>query len=437
METHSARIGSLLVKEGFITPDDVKRALEIQRQDAEVAKMPLSAILLKKGLLSEDGIYKLMRHSEIQKYIGSLLLKNKVADTHQLEDCFREKTNEETIGDVLLRKGILASESIDCILENDFDELNLAKLALRLGMITEPDLEAALKSKRYRRALGEILCDLNLITLSELNLVFQKYNKRLKLGEILLQQEIIDKASLEKALQEQNTIGETLGKILVRKALITIDQLYFALSVQYNIPFHNLDGFVFYGKQIIILRNIIAKKYAEQYLAIPLFLNGKNLTVAISNPSRIWVVDSLKSLYPQFFISCVLITEEKFEQLFVFLYGELLDVDKSTELTEEGQKSSNIKLAISDCETDSQLVDQLYESYARFKKQLNEVSQPSESQLFRQFILHSYKEISEKFGCTTVSFSIELRNKQIEILAAPLVEYHEAVESRLSVVRCI
>ena len=426
----ASKVGSLLVKEGFVTEEDIARALEIQKKNSEEIKMPFGMLLVHKGFLSMQDLDRLMAHPESQQDIETLLLENGLVDKQVLFDILGKKGDDEQIGDVLVREGYINDDELKTILNKELDEIKLGKLALKLKMITERELEDALKFKRYNRAIGEILCDLKLITLSELNLVFQRYSKRLKLGEILLQQEIIDKETLERALQAQNHKGETLGKILVRKSLITVDQLYFALSVQYNIPFHDLDGFVFYGKQKIALRDIVGQKYAEENLLLPLFLNGNNLTVAVSNPSRVWVAEELRSKYSHFRIACVLISDEKFEQLFAILYGELLDTSKKLRKDVRPDVSKDGKSVISDLETDRMLIDNLYERYETLKENIGGESPKTDVSLFRQFIEDSFKDICEKFHCSKVSFYVEARNRQVEILAAPLIGNISVSDSR-------
>jgi hypothetical protein len=416
------RLGSLLVKEGFVTEEDIEKALEIQKKDADEVKMPFSMILVNKGFLTKQDIDRLMVHPEIQKDIEALILEQGLINQQKLFDCLGKKQEKEQIGDVLVKEGCIGNDELNMVLNKELDGIKLGKLALNLSMITERELEEALRFKRYKRAIGEILCDLSLLTLSELNLVFQKYNKRLKLGEILIQQEIVDKETLEKALQEQKVNGETLGKVLVRKGLVTVDQLHFALSVQYNIPFHDLEGFVFYEKQKIALRDIVGRKYAEENLVLPLFLNGNNLTVAVSNPSREWVAHELRSKYNHLRISCVLISDEKFEQLFAILYGEMLDTSKELSKDEKQYVSNNGKSIISDLEKDGTVIDNLYEQYKMLRENTGKKITSSDASHFREFIEDNFRDICLKFHCRSVSFYVEARSDQVEILAAPLIE---------------
>ncbi|SPD72714.1 GSPII_E-like protein [uncultured Desulfobacterium sp.] len=417
----SLKIGELLVKEGFLQEEKLKKAIDIQKKESEEIKMPLGMILVKKGFLTEEQLKMLMLHPDIQQEVESVIIKSGVISELKLRESLNKKKNNEGIGEVLVRQGIIGQNELEDLLKRRLDGIKLGKLALKLNMITEQELEDAFRFKRYKRALGEILCDLNLITLSELNLVFQRYNKRLRLGEILLQQDIIDRSTLEKVLSEQNHKGETLGMILVKRSIITVDQLYYALSVQYNIPFYNLDGFIFYEKQKASLRDLIGQKYAEEKLVLPLFLNGGNLTVAISNPSRIKIVDELKSLKSNIRINCMLITDEKFEQLFSILYGELLDTSKVLDINDQRAAVWQDKVVLSNA-TDRVIIDRLYKKYKNLKMELGGEGLDVNEALFKEFIIDNFNTICSKFHCSNISFYIEGRNGKVEILAAPIVE---------------
>jgi type IV pilus assembly protein PilB len=428
----SSKVGALLVKEGFLNEENLRRAFDIQQKEAEEIKMPFSNILVKKGFLTEEQIKKLMLHPEIQKAVESVIRESGLINDREFRECLNKKGPFEHLGDVLVREGYVNESELENLLKRNLDGIKLGKFALKLSMLTEKELEDAFRFKRYRRALGEILCDLNLITLSELNLVFQKYNKRLRLGEILLQQDIIDKNILEKVLKEQNHKGETLGQILVRRSIITVDQLYFALSVQYNVPFHNLDGFVFYEKQKGALRDIIGRKYAEENFVLPLFLNGNNLTLAVSNPSKVEVVHELRAVNSHLRINCVLITDEKFEQLFAILYGEMLDTSKTFNINGGQTLLVHDKAIVSNPETDSPVIDKLYEQYEMVKIKLGIESQRSDGKLFKEFIEDNYRTICNKFHCNKVSFYIEPLNGKMEILAAPIVENNQVIKAQAS-----
>ena len=418
-ENHSpSTIGVLLVEEGIISQKDLERALEIQRGDAEGANTPFGLILVKNGFISEEELDTLMHHPDFQREIESNLIENGWVDEPELAGCQRKIQPHEQLRDVLLREGYITDKDFKIILNQSLDGIGLGKSALKLNMISETEIEAALKCKNYKRTISEILCELSLITISELNLVFQKNNKQPKLGEMLYQLDIIDKMMLEKALQKQGRNRESLGNILVRQNFITVDQLYFALSIQYNIPFHELDDFIFDEKQRVALRDIIGQKFAEEKMLLPLFLNGNNLTVAVFNPSRIALVDELRSFLKQYKITCVLTRDEKFEQLFTLLYGEMLDFYR----TMDNAPGSDDKFIISNPETDSTRIDDLYRTYETLRGKTGSTFCNSRTSLFREFIKENYTHICDKFHCSRINFYIESRNEQVEILAAPLLK---------------
>ncbi|MDY7038579.1 MAG: hypothetical protein SV375_20810, partial [Thermodesulfobacteriota bacterium] len=219
--------------------------------------------------------------------------------------------------------------------------------------------------------------------------------------------------------------GEPLGSMLIRKTLITVDQLYFALSVQYNIQFYRLDGFVFSEKQKIALRDMIGQKFAEENLVLPLFLNTDNLTVAVSDPSRCRIVYEMKSFPSQLRVTCILIVDEKLEQLFAMLYGEILDRTKaSVNKTTRQDFPQTLKWIISDPKStrDESLIEDLFEQYATLRENVGLKSLRSEAGLFKEFLLESHKAICNRFDCSRVSFGIKANNDQVEILAAPMFD---------------
>jgi len=418
------KIGELLIKEGFVKREDVERALEIQKREEEETKIPFGLILVKKGFLSKENIDMLNALPEIQKDFEKMVIERGLTDRKSISECRKKKRPEELIGDVLVREGYITGEDRATVLNRQMDDIKLAKHAIRHRLMSENDLEEAMRFRRYKRPVGEILCDINLLTLTELNLSFQMQNKRLKLGEILLQLEIIDMKTLESVLEEQNRTGEPLGKMLIRKTQITVDQLYFALSVQYNIQFYRLDGFVFYEKQKIALRDVIGQKFAEENLVLPLFLNTDNLTVAVSDPSRCRIVYEMKSFPSQFRVTCLLIMDEKFEQLFAMLYGEILDRTKASVRSTRQDFPQTAKWIISDPKSkrDESLIEDLFEQFETLRENAGLKSRQSEAGLFKEFLIESHKVICNRFHCSRVSFDINTKNDQVEILAAPMYE---------------
>ena len=415
-------IDTLLVEEGIVSQQDLERALEIQGGDAELAHTPLGLTLVKKGYISEKDLVTMMNHPEFQEKLGSKLMADGLLSETDWVSCQGKIQPHEPLKDMLLREGYVAKEDLHSILDHVMDGMAFGKLALKLDLVTETEIETALKYKNYKRSVTEILCELSLITISELNQVFQKHNNQPKLGEILYQQGIISKTILDAALEEQSRNRESLGNVLVRQNFITVDQLYFALSIQYNIPFRELEDFVLDEKQRLELRDILGQKFAEENMVLPLFLNGSNLTVAVFNPSRKDVLDELQRTLKHYRITFVLIRDEKFEQLFTLLYGEMLNSYRALDSAPLQKGDSECKFIITDPESDISKIKDLYNTYETLRNKTASASSDSREPLFREFINESFKHICEKFHCNRINFYVESINEQVAILAAPLLE---------------
>jgi type IV pilus assembly protein PilB len=319
------KIGELLVKEGYIRNADVKKALEIQKKEAEIAEKPLGKILLEQGKIDKDQLSTLLEHPCQRKQLGTMALETGIITDEQLREGLKGLKDEEKIGEVLVEKGYVNASQLKNLLYKQVGSRRIGDLALKFNMISEEDLEAALSVKRSRRTIGSILCDLELITPNDLNHVLQKYKKQLKFGEILLDQNYISQDQLDAALSEQSKTGEPLGVILHKRHLITDDELYITLSKQYNIPYEKIESFDLNKEKIGPLISVVGQRYAETNLILPLRQEGNQLLLAISEPERTKALQELKTVYSHLNMRCALITREKFGELFELLYGESLE----------------------------------------------------------------------------------------------------------------
>ena len=298
---------------------------------------------MKLEVLSEPDLKTLLDHPELKGSLGTLAVENGLITKDQLDECLRKRGPEQLIGELFLKEGLLTSQDLQNLLREQLNAPRLGELAVLQNLISSEDLEKALKIQKSPRILGEILCDLGIINPLDLHYVLNKYKKHLKLGEILITLGYLDKENLNKSLQEQKHGSDSLGEILVRKKLITDKQLQEALSKQSNIPFKLLEGFVYSDKERKTLAGIIGQKYAEKNLILPISLVSKELTLALLKPENLVTVRELKELYSYLTISCILITTEKFSELFEVLYSKKLGIVKSTEAPEEEAEDTESK----------------------------------------------------------------------------------------------
>ena len=283
----SLKVGELLRQEGLASEKDIERALDIQKKEKEDASLPADKFMLKRELVSAQQLKELQEHPDYQRAGG-------------------------------------------------------AELAYKLDIISKKDLDEIINRRSMRRSIGEILCDLNLITANDLNYILQRYSKHLKFGEILLRQEYVNETNLNIALSEQAHRSDPLGKILVQKKIITNEQLYHALSKQYNIPFKKLDDFVIYDNQIKKLKSIIGYKYSKTNKILPLIYENNKITVAFADHEKIPVMHELGHLYTHLKINGVFITEEKFNELFETLYGKAMSVKKAEKDRQAGSETVSL-----------------------------------------------------------------------------------------------
>jgi type II secretory ATPase GspE/PulE/Tfp pilus assembly ATPase PilB-like protein len=343
----SLRVGELLVKEGFIRPDDLNSALQIQQQGSEEAHLPVGTLMVRKNLINEGQLEVLLNHPDLRKNLGTLLLEKKIVSHQELETALRLKQPNEYLGQVLVRRGTISQDQLEAVLEQQNGGVKIGELAYHLEMINETDLDRIMRIKSGHRTIGEILCDMGIINVENLNYILQKYGKQLKLGDILIKQGLISEEQYQTALQEQNQSRKKLGVILTERNIISSDQLYTALSRQSNIPFSNMGGFEFDSRQRRMLTGVMGEKYARKHNMLPLSLRDDKLQVGICDPKDRTVLAGIQPLYPELKLEPALITRQRWDELFDALYGSA-SVDRAYRAVDGVQDIELIELSQED-----------------------------------------------------------------------------------------
>lgn len=337
------RIGELLVKQGLLKKEELAEALSIQKRERELRELPLGQILVELGFLTEPHRKEILNHPELRKNIGALAVEKGLIEQSQLDTCLSIKEPAQPIGEMLIEKGLLTSEQVGDLLQEQAGSSMFGELAVRLGVIRKKDLEIACQMQNAPRKLGEILCQQGFINPLDLNHVLKKFNKQLEIGEMLLSLGYLNKEQLQWVYQEQAQSGESLERILTRKRMISVQQLQNAISRQYNTPFESLADFTYSEEAKRALGRIISQKYAEKNMVLPISLERNRFKLALFDPQNmVQVMYELKSMYPQFIISCILITQEKFEELFEVLYSRHLGGDSDNRGSDGGDVEMDI-----------------------------------------------------------------------------------------------
>ncbi len=120
--------------------------------------------------------------------------------------------------------------------------------------------------------------------------------KYLRLGELLLNEKLITPAQLEKAVSTQRQEGGRLGEIIVRLGMVTEEQLVNVLSRQLGIPYFSLGTGMLRPAADQELDQLIPSEFAMKNLTLPLSRTLRSLTVAMSDPLDLILIDNLKKL---------------------------------------------------------------------------------------------------------------------------------------------
>jgi type IV pilus assembly protein PilB len=111
-----------------------------------------------------------------------------------------------------------------------------------------------------------------------------------KLGQLLTTSSIISEDQLKEAISLQRKEGGRLGTNLVKLGYITEEKLVAFLSKQWGVPAINLSDYKIDPSVLKLIPIDIVRKY----LIIPVARVGATLTIAMADPSNVFVIDDVK-----------------------------------------------------------------------------------------------------------------------------------------------
>ena len=118
------------------------------------------------------------------------------------------------------------------------------------------------------------------------------YSPKERLIGLLINNQVISQAQLDSALKIQKEKGGSLKNILVQSGFITEKDLMAVLSQGLGIPTISLSRFKIDQEFL----KLIPRGLANKYQIIPVSKVGNMLTIAMSDPLNIFVIDDLKAL---------------------------------------------------------------------------------------------------------------------------------------------
>lgn len=112
-----------------------------------------------------------------------------------------------------------------------------------------------------------------------------------QVGQILLAKGLITQAQIEQAVNEQAARGHSqlLGEILVDLGFVTQDQVLEALAEAYNVCYARLTPRLVDPKVV----DLIPRDFLEKHGVLPLFKVRNTLTVALSEPSNVFLLEEI------------------------------------------------------------------------------------------------------------------------------------------------
>ena len=113
-----------------------------------------------------------------------------------------------------------------------------------------------------------------------------------RLGELLIEDQIISNDDLAIALRKQVETGLSLGRILIDMGKASEWEMAATLGKQLNVPFITLAH---YEIDPEVLESI-PEELVHKYQIVPVDKTGDTLTIALADPSNIYLLDELKLL---------------------------------------------------------------------------------------------------------------------------------------------
>jgi type IV pilus assembly protein PilB len=112
-----------------------------------------------------------------------------------------------------------------------------------------------------------------------------------QLGQLLLARGVVTAEQIEKALTEQKEKGhrKLLGELLVEMAYCTENQIAAALAEAYSVPYAQVSPKICDPKAL----EILPREFLEEHIILPLFKVCDVLTVAVSEPTNVFLIDEI------------------------------------------------------------------------------------------------------------------------------------------------
>lgn len=119
-------------------------------------------------------------------------------------------------------------------------------------------------------------------------------NRKLQLGQVLLNRSIVTAEQIDNALSCQRESGnkKLLGELLVEMGYCTENQITSALAEAYDLPYAAISPKLCDPKVV----ELLPREFLEEHTVLPLFKVRGVLTVALTEPSNVFLLDEIERL---------------------------------------------------------------------------------------------------------------------------------------------
>lgn len=112
-----------------------------------------------------------------------------------------------------------------------------------------------------------------------------------RIGDLLVREGLVSERVLARAVATQNTSGGKLGEILISMGALSAQQFYRALAKQLQVSFCDLGSTTPDPEALKLFTSADVKAYR----AIPLFIRGTTLDIAVENPTDLNRLESIRT----------------------------------------------------------------------------------------------------------------------------------------------
>jgi len=174
-----------------------------------------------------------------------------------------------------------------------------------------------------------------------------------KLGELLVSMGKLSADQLDEALdRHKHTTGKRLGQILIELEFITEKDLVECLAAQLGLPHVWLRNGLIDPKIV----PLIPKEKAELYQVIAMFRVGDDLTVAMSDPQSLFIIDQLTAI-TGCRVQPVVCRQEEIQQFINQYYDKTIGMDQFLSSLDE----TDVELVTEKVETNVSELEELAE----------------------------------------------------------------------------